>query len=184
MATTFNDSARPRFLPLTPRYKIELDYVFADPANGVLVDTIAAKTVVDSRGVEVSDERLFALVFRLLRTRVRRVVPALKLLLSLALRREERRRRAEARRASLAHVEMAEGADVDRELAGDVVYLDAPVSYDVADAPASDDPERPEPWRMDDEHVDAFAMELDSLQRQSITGRLLRSLDRAAGGSR
>lgn len=176
---TFDDRARPRFLPLDSRYRIELDYVFADPANGVFVDTIAAKTVVDAKGDEVDDERLFALAFRLVRTRVRRVVPALKLLLSVALKREERRRRAEARRAALAHVEMAEAADVDRELAGDTIYLDAPVSYDVVDEPATDDPERPEPWRMDDDGIDAMAAQYD--YDEHPTRRLLRSLDRAAG---
>lgn len=176
-----DDTARPRFLPLTGRHRIELDYIFADPMNGVLVDTVAAKTVVNNEGDEIGDDELFRLVSRLLRTSVRRVVPALKLLLSFALKAEERRRRAETRRASLAHVEMAEGADVDRELSGECVYLDAPVSYDVIDAPAIDDPERPEPWRMDDESIDAF-------QRQyrrgpSTTRRVLRALDRAAGGA-
>ncbi len=36
----------------------------------------------------------------------------------------------------------------------------------------------------DGDDVDAFAIELDALQRQSLTGRVLRALDRAAGGSR
>lgn len=58
----------------------------------------------------------------------------------------------------------------------------APLGQLSSEHAAIDDPERPEPWRMDDESIDAF-------QRQyrrgpSTTRRVFRALDRAAGGVR
>jgi hypothetical protein len=59
-----NDSARPRFYSLDPDYRIEVDYVRADPASGTPAH-LAALDVIDYNGQSIDDDELFALASEL-----------------------------------------------------------------------------------------------------------------------
>lgn len=167
---TINDSARPRYLPLTTTRRLEVDYLLDAPTEPV------ALTVVDRQGREIeSDDVVIALAWRLTRgrRRPRTVVAALRALLSVAVQRQRARLAADAAARNLAQAEEHDAYDVDE-----------PVPFVPMDNDESRDPEAPDPWRMDDDSCDAFAAEFAEFQRQSLTGRTLRELDRAAGGSR
>ena len=187
---TINDSARPRYLPLTTTRRLEVDYLLDAPTEPV------ALTVVDRQGREIeSDDVVIALAWRLTRgrRRPRTVVAALRALLSVAVQRQRALLAADAAARNLAQAEEHDACS----------WVDEPIEYAVADQPAKhdgidrapedtgdlwescfgSDPEAPSVY-LDGDDVDAFAAELDALQRQSLTGRTLRELDRAAGGSR
>jgi len=187
---TINDSARPRYLPLTTTRRLEVDYLLDAPTTPV------ALTVVDRKGREIeSDDVVIALAWRLThgRRQPRTLLAALRVLLDVAVRRQREQRAADAAARNLAQAEEHDAAR----------WVDEPIAYTVADQPAEydgvdrapedtsdlwescfgSDPEAPAVY-LDDDGVDAFAAEFDAFQRQSLTRRTLRALDRAAGGSR
>jgi hypothetical protein len=187
---TFNDSARPRYLPLSPRRRLEVDYLLDAPTVPV------ALTVVDHKGREVrNDGEVIALAWRLTRgrERPRTALAALRALLGVALRRQRERVAAECAARNLAQAEEHDACSwVDQPI--EYAVCDQPAEYDGVDRAPEDtgdlwescfgnDPEARHVY-LDGDDVDAFAAELDALQRQSLTGRVLRDLDRAAGGSR
>jgi len=178
---TIDDSARPRFLPLTTTRRLEVDYMLDAPTVPV------ALTVVDRKGREIrNDGEVIALAWRLShgRRQPRTLLSALRVLLAVAVRRHSARLDADRAARNLA---MAEEHDA-------AAWIDEPIDYTVVDQPATDDgidrapedtsdlwescfgsdPEAPAVY-LDDEHVNAFEAE------QSATRRVLRSLDRAAG---
>ena len=187
---TINDSARPRYLPLTTTRRLEVDYLLDAPTVPV------ALTVVDRQGREVrNDGEVIALAWRVTkgRSRPRTVLAALRVLLTHAVRARSQRLAADAAARNLAQAEEHDACS----------WVDAPIDYTVVDQPAEHDgiDRAPEDtsdlWEscfgsdpearavyLDGDDVDAFAAEFDALQRQSLTGRVLRALDRAAGGSR
>ena len=178
---TIDDSARPRFLPLTTTRRLEVDYTLDDPTTPVAV------TVVDRKGREIrNDGEVIALAWRLShgRRQPRTLLSALRVLLVVALRRHRARLDADRAARNLA---MAEEHDA-------AAWVDEPIEYTVVDQPATDDgidrapedtsdlwelcfgsdPEAPAVY-LDDDAINAFAAE------QSATRRVIRSLDRAAG---
>ena len=178
-----DDSARPRFLPLTTTRRLEVDYLLDAPTVPV------ALTVVDRRGREIeSDDAVIALAWRVTsgRERPRTLIKALEVLLVVALRTWREQRAAEAAARNLAQAEEHDAA----------AWVDEPIEYTVVDQPAEhdgidrapedtsdlwescfgSDPEAPHVY-LDDESVNAFA-------RENSTRRVLRALDRAAGGAR
>lgn len=166
---TIDDSARPRFLPLTTTRRLEVDYLLDAPTVPV------ALTVVDRQGREVrNDGEVIALAWRVTkgRSRPRTVLAALRVLLTHAVRARSQRLAADAAARNLAQAEEHDAFDVDE-----------PVPFVPVDNDEPRDPEAPDAWRMDDDGVDAFAAEYAEYQR-SLTGRVPRALDRAAGGSR
>lgn len=180
---TINDTARPRFLPLTATRRLEVDYLLDAPTVPV------ALTVVDRKGREIeSDDVVIALAWRLSRgrRRPRTLLSALRVLLDVAVRRQRERVAAEAALRNLAQAEEHDAA----------AWVDEPIEYAVCDQPAEDDgiDRAPEDtsdlWEtcfgadpearhvyLDDAEVNDFAHE------QTTTGRVLRALDRAAGGA-
>lgn len=187
---TFNDTARPRYLPLCRSRRLEVDYSLDAPTVPV------ALTVVDGKGDEIeSDDVVIALAWRLTRgrRRPRTVVAALEVLLDVAVARQREQRAADAAARNLALAEEHDAASwVDAPIA--YAVIDQPAEYDGVDRAPEDtgdlwescfgsDPEAPSAY-LDGDDVDSFAAELDALQRQSLTGRTLRALDRAAGGAR
>lgn len=187
---TINDSARPRYLTLCRSRRLEVDYLLDAPTTPV------ALTVVDGKGNEIEDDGIvIALAWRLTRGRrqPRTVVAALEVLLDVAVARQREQRAADAAARNLA---LAEEHDA-------TSWVDAPIEYAVCDQPAEydgvdrapedtgdlwescfgSDPEAPAVY-LDGDDVDAFAVEFDALQRQSLTRRARRALDRAAGGAR
>jgi len=179
----FDDSARPRFLPLTTTRRLEVDYLLDAPTVPV------ALTVVDRSGREIrNDGEVIALAWRLSRgrRRPRTLLSALRVLLDVAVRRQRERQAADAAARNLAQSEEHDAA----------AWVDEPIDYAVCDQPAEhdgidrapedtsdlwescfgSDPEAPHVY-LDDESVNAFA-------REGTTRRVLRALDRAAGGAR
>jgi len=185
-----NDTARSRYLPLTATRRLEVDYLLDAPTVPV------ALTVVDRQGREVrNDGEVIALAWRLShgRRQPRTLLSALRVLLAVAVRRYRASLDADRAARNLAQAEEHDAAS----------WIDEPIDYTVVDQPATDDgiDRAPEDtsdlWEscfgsdpearavyLDGDDVDAFAAEFDALQRQSLTGRVLRALDRAAGGSR
>lgn len=159
----FDDTARPRFYALDADYRIEVDYVAANAATGIPAH-VAPLDVVDYDGHEASNEDVFALASSLRGYDGDDIEDALDALLGYALDLDLD--------ATERNVTIAQGYDADEP----VPFV--PVDNDERD------PEAPDAWRMDDDGVDAFAAEFAEFQRQSLTGRVLRALDRAAGGSR
>lgn len=180
----FDDSARPRFLPLTTTRRLEVDYLLNAPTVPV------ALTVVDRKGREIrNDGEVIALAWRLShgRRQPRTLLSALRVLLAVAVRRYRARLDADRAARNLAQAEEHDAAS----------WIDEPIDYTVVDQPATDDgidrapedtsdlwescfgsdPEAPHVC-LDDDAINAFATE------QSPTRRVLRALDRAAGGAR
>lgn len=180
---TFDDSARPRFLPLTATRRLEVDYLLDAPTEPV------ALTVVDRKGREIrNDGEVIALAWRLSRgrRRPRTLLSALNVLLDVAARRQRERVAADAAVRNLAQAEEHDACS----------WVDEPIAFDVVDQPAEDDgidrapedtsdlwescfgadPEAPHVY-LDDADVNAFA-------RESSTRAARRALDRAAGGAR
>lgn len=181
---TIDDTARPRFLPLTTTRRLEVDYLLDDPTKPV------ALTVVDRSGREIrNDGEVIALAWRLShgRRQPRTLRSALRVLLAVAVRRNRARLDADRAARNLAQAEERDAA----------AWIDEPIDYTVVDQPATDDgidrapedtsdywescfgsdPEAPHVY-LDDAEVNGFARE------QTTTGRVLRALDRAAGGAR
>lgn len=179
---TIDDSARPRFLPLTTTRRLEVDYLLDAPTVPV------ALTVVDRKGREVrNDGEVIALAWRLShgRRQPRTLLSALRVLLAVAVRRHRASLDADRAARNLAQAEEH-----------DASWIDEPIDYTVVDQPATDDgidrapedtsdlwescfgsdPEAPHVC-LDDDAINAFAIE------QSPTRRVLRALDRAAGGA-
>ncbi len=173
-----NDTARPRFLPLTPTRRLEVDYLLDAPTVPV------ALTVVDRNGREVSDDVVIALAWRMTRgqRRPRALLSALRVLCDVAVARQRERLAAESAARNLAQAEEH-----------DASWVDEPIPFEVVDPPAPDDgtesallwescfgsdPEAPDVYRLTGDDVDEFAA------RESTTRRVLRALDRAAGGAR
>ena len=180
----FDDSARPRFLPLTTTRRLEVDYLLDAPS------TPTALTVVDRAGRELrNDGEVIALAWRLTRgrRRPRTVVSALRALLDVAVRCQRERQAADAAARNLAQAEEHDACSwVDEPI--DYTVVDQPAEYDGIDRAPEDtsdlwescfgsDPEAPHVC-LDDDAINAFAIE------QSPTRRVLRALDRAAGGAR
>jgi hypothetical protein len=157
----FDYTARPRFYALDADYRIEVDYVAANAATGIPAH-VAPLDVVDYDGHEASNEDVFALASSLRGYDGDDIEDALDALLGYALELDAAERNVTA-------------ADVCDE---------EPVPFVPVDYDDERDPEAPDAWHMDDDSCDAFAAEFAELQRQSLTGRVLRALDRAAGGSR
>lgn len=170
---TIDDSARPRYFPLTASRRLEVDYLLSNPAKPV------ALTVVDRDGFEVeSDDVVIALAWRMTRgkRRPRTVVSALRVLLDVAVSRW--RERVDADRAAR---NMAQAEEYDASLDEPVPFVpvdnepSAPEdTSDLWESCFGGDPEAPAVY-LDDADVNAFAAE------QSATRRVIRSLDRAAG---
>ena len=181
---TFDDSARPRFLPLTATRRLEVDYLLNAPTVPV------ALTVVDRKGREIrNDGEVIALAWRLShgRRQPRTLISALRVLLAVAVRRYRASLDADRAARNLAQAEEHDACS----------WVDEPIDYTVVDQPATDDgidrapedtsdlwescfgsdPEAPHVC-LDDDAINAFAIE------QSPTRRVLRALDRAAGGAR
>lgn len=158
----FDYTARPRFYALDADYRIEVDYVAADAITGVPAH-VAPLDVVDYDGHEASNEDVFALASSLRGYNGDDIEDALDALLGYALDLDAAER----------NVTIAQAFDADE-----------PVPFVPVDNDEPRDPEAPDAWRMDDDSCDAFAAEFAEFQRQSLTGRVLRALDRAAGGSR
>lgn len=158
---TYDYRARPRYYQLDADYRLEVDYVAADAITGVPAH-IAPLDVVDYDDAEVSAETLFELALELRGYDGDDVEDALDALLGYALDLDAAER----------NVTIAQTFDADEP----VPFV--PVDND------EHDPEAPDAWRMDDDSCDAFAAEFAEFQRKSLTGRVLRALDRAAGGSR
>lgn len=180
---TFDDSARPRYLPLTTTRRLEVDYLLDAPTVPV------ALTVVDRSGREIrNDGEVIALAWRLSRgrRRLRTLLSALRVLLEVAVRRQRERVAADAAARNLAQAEERDACSwVDEPIAFDVV--DQPAEHDGIDRAPEDtsdywescfggDPEAPHVY-LDDESVNDFA-------RENSTRRVLRALDRAAVGAR
>lgn len=181
---TFDDSARPRFLPLTATRRLEVDYLLNAPTVPV------ALTVVDRKGREIrNDGEVIALAWRLShgRRQPRTLISALRVLLAVAVRRYRASLDADRAARNLAQAEEHDACS----------WVDEPIDYTVVDQPATDDgidrapedtsdlwescfgsdPEAPHVC-LDDDAINAIAIE------QSPTRRVLRALDRAAGGAR
>jgi len=157
----FDYTARPRFYALDADYRIEVDYVAANAATGIPAH-VAPLDVVDYDGHEASNEDVFALASSLRGYDGDDIEDALDALLGYAL-----------------ELDAAE-----RNVTAADVCDDEPVPFVPVDYDDERDPEAPTAWHMDDDSCDAFAAEFAELQRQSLTAKMLRSLDRAAGGSR
>jgi len=178
-----NDTARPRYLPLTATRRLEVDYMLDAPTVPV------ALTVVDRKGREIrNDGEVIALAWRLShgRRQPRTLLSALRVLLAVAVRRYRYRASLDADRAAR-NLAQAEEHDASS-------WIDEPIGYAVCDQPAEydgidrapedtsdlwescfgSDPEAPHVC-LDDDAINAFAIE------QSATRRVIRSLDRAAG---
>ena len=178
----FDDSARPRFLPLTTTRRLEVDYMLDAPTVPV------ALTVVDRKGREVANDVVISLAWRLTRgsRRPRTVIGALNALLAVAVRRHRARLDADRAARNLAQAEEHDAASwIDEPI--DYTVVDQPAEYDGIDRAPEDtsdlwescfgsDPEAPHVC-LDDDAINAFAIE------QSATRRVLRALDRAAGGA-
>lgn len=173
---TFNDSARPRFYALDADYRIEVTRTAGE---------IAPIDVIDADGESCDADDLLALACDLCSYEGEDVEEALDALLGYALDLDAAERR----------VSLADDADLDAAIPYTLGPSEWPIEFvltDAANAALDElvewtpdespdaDPERPEPWAMDDEHVDAFAAEHDA-HTNHVTRRLLRSLDRAAG---
>lgn len=177
----FDDSARPRFLPLTTTRRLEVDYLLDAPS------TPTALTVVDRKGREVrNDGEVIALAWRLShgRRQPRTLLSALRVLLAVAVRRHRARLDADRAARNLAMAEEHDACSwVDEPI--EYTVVDQPAEYDGVDRAPEDtsdlwescfgsDPEAPAVC-LDDDAVNDFAAE------QSATRRVIRSLDRAAG---
>ena len=176
-----NDTARPRYLPLTATRRLEVDYLLDAPSTPV------ALTVVDHKGREIeSDDAVIALAWRVTsgRERPRTLIKALEVLLAVALRTWRERQAADAAARNLAQAEEHDASSwIDEPI--DYTVVDQPAEYDGIDRAPEDtsdlwescfgsDPEAPHVC-LDDDAINAFAIE------QSATRRVIRSLDRAAG---
>lgn len=161
---TIDYTARPRFYALDADYKIEVDYV---AASGVRPAHIAPLDVTDDTGESVDNDDLFTLARDLCEYDGDDVEDALEVLLGYALERDRAER----------NVALADEADVDEAIPFSLTDAASDALDELVEWQPDEDPERPEPWRMDDEGVNAFA-------REGTTGRVLRALDRAAGGAR
>lgn len=180
---TFDDSARPRFLPLTATRRLEVDYLLNAPTVPV------ALTVVDRKGREIrNDGEVIALAWRLShgRRQPRTLISALRVLLAVAVRRYRASLDADRAARNLAQAEEHDAAWIDEPI--EYTVVDQPAEYDGIDRAPEDtsdlwesffgsDPEAPHVC-LDDDAINAFAIE------QSPTRRVLRALDRAAGGAR
>lgn len=176
-----NDTARPRYLPLTATRRLEVDYLLDDPTKPV------AMTVVDRKGREIRcDGEVIALAWRLShgRRQPRTLLSALRVLLAVAVRRYRASLDADRAARNLAQAEEHDAASwIDEPI--DYTVVDQPAGYDGVDRAPEDtsdlwescfgsDPEAPHVC-LDDDAINAFAIE------QSATRRVIRSLDRAAG---
>lgn len=191
------DTARPRFYALDADYRIEV----TRSHDGV----IAPIDVIDVDGESCDADDLLALACDLCSYEGEDVEEALDVLLGYALELDAAERR----------VALADEHDVDAAIPYTLAPSEEPIAYALTDAASaaldelvewtpdesSDaDPERPEPWRMDDDGVNAFAAQPlwrgpcveCGLRGTSMMGtscprcshptrRVLRSLDRAAG---
>lgn len=166
------DTARPRFYALDADYRIEVTRTAGE---------IAPIDVVDDTGESVDADDLLTLARDLCSYEGEDVEEALDALLGYALDLDAAER----------NVALADECDVDAAL------------DELVDWEPDVDPERPEPWAMDDDSVNAFAAQSaqplwrgpcascglrgTSMMGTSCprcsrpTGRVLRSLDRAAG---
>lgn len=163
----FNDTARPRYLPITRGYQIELEYVLRDESVGQMRDEVAAKDVVNSRGISVSEDTLIRLARTLTRTRAKTEEGALRALLAYALEQDTADR----------HVEIAESDDTAADL------LDSELTTaDLWESCFGGDPESPEAWRMDDEAIsDYAASESAARYAQHPTVLMMDALNRTNG---
>jgi hypothetical protein len=156
---TYDYRARPRYYQLDADYRLEVDYVAADAITGVPAH-IAPLDVVDYDDDSADAETLFALALELRGYDGDDVEDALDALLGHALDLDAAER----------NVTIAQAFDADE-----------PVPFVPVDNDEPRDPEAPDPWRMDDDGVDAFAAEFAEYQR-SLTGRVVAAL--YGGGSR
>jgi hypothetical protein len=192
MAIVF-DTARPRFFAIDADYRIEV----TRSHDGVT----APLDVVDVDGESCDADDLLALARDLCSYEGEDVEEALDALLGYALELDAAER----------NVAIADECDIDAAIPYTLAPSEEPIAFALTDAASAaldelvewapdEDPERPEPWRMDDDGVNAFAAQplwrgpcaecgLRGTSMMSATcprcshptGRALRSLDRAAG---